>query len=71
MSTNNIGVKGLVRRMIEWGINKSHELGCHLVQLTMDKKRSETIEFYKKLGFTASHEGMKLHLSLITKLIKM
>lgn len=54
--------QGIGKRMIEWGINKSREKGCHLVQLTMDKKRFETIEFYKKLGFTASHEGMKLHL---------
>jgi ribosomal protein S18 acetylase RimI-like enzyme len=54
--------RGIGRLMIEWAINKSRELGCHLVQLTMDKKRDETIEFYKKLGFVASHEGMKLHL---------
>jgi len=54
--------QGIGKQMIQWGINKSREIGCHLVQLTMDKKRFETIEFYKKLGFTASHEGMKLHL---------
>jgi GNAT superfamily N-acetyltransferase len=54
--------KGVGKFMIEWAINKSRETGCHLVQLTMDKKRFETIEFYKKLGFVASHEGMKLHL---------
>ena len=34
----------------------------HLVQLTMDKKRLETTEFYKKLGFVGSHEGLKLNL---------
>ncbi len=54
--------KGLGKQMIEWAINKAHELDCHLVQLTMDKKRLETIEFYKNLGFVASHEGLKLHL---------
>lgn len=48
--------------MIEWSINKSRELGCHIVQLTMDKQRGETIQFYKKLGFVASHEGLKLYL---------
>ena len=53
---------GIGRLMIEWCINKSRELSCHLVQLTMDKKRSNTGEFYKKLGFVASHEGLKLHL---------
>lgn len=54
--------KGLGKYMITWGIEKSRERGCHMVQLTMDKKRGETVEFYKNLGFTASHEGMKLHL---------
>ncbi|HSW76609.1 MAG TPA: GNAT family N-acetyltransferase, partial [Candidatus Saccharimonadales bacterium] len=53
--------RGIGKLMIMWSINKAHELGCHLVQLTMDKQRLETIEFYKKLGFTASHEGLKLH----------
>lgn len=55
--------KGLGKIMIEWAINKARELNCHLVQLTMDKQRSETVEFYQKLGFIASHEGLKLHLN--------
>ncbi|WP_371743286.1 hypothetical protein [Pseudozobellia sp. WGM2] len=29
--------------------------------MTTDKKRPEALEFYKQLGFMASHEGMKLH----------
>src|ERR1700734_9500 len=53
---------GIGKMMIQWAIDKARELNCHLVQLTMDKKRQETIEFYKKLGFVDSHEGMKLHL---------
>lgn len=54
--------RGVGNLMIEWAINKAREVGCHLMQLTMDKKRDETIEFYKKSGFVASHEGLKLHL---------
>lgn len=54
--------QGIGKLMIAWAINKAREAGCHLVQLTVDKKRLETIEFYEKLGFVASHEGMKLHL---------
>lgn len=54
--------RGIGKLMIEWAIDKTRELGCHLVQLTMDKQRLETIDFYKKLGFIASHEGLKLHL---------
>lgn len=53
--------QGIGKMMMEWAINFAKESQCHLVQLTMDKSRKETIEFYKKLGFIDSHEGMKLH----------
>lgn len=53
---------GVGRFMVEWAIHKARDCGCHLVQLTMDKKRGETLEFYKKLGFVASHEGFKLRI---------
>lgn len=53
---------GLGKIMIEWAITKARELGCHVVQLTTDKKRPDALEFYKKLGFVSSHEGLKLHL---------
>lgn len=52
--------QGLGETMIQWAINKAREEGCHLVQLTMDKQRKDTIQFYQKLGFVASHEGLKL-----------
>ncbi|AQU80748.1 MULTISPECIES: GNAT family N-acetyltransferase [Planococcus] len=32
---------------------------CGLVQLTTDKKRKDAHRFYARLGFIASHEGMK------------
>ncbi|ACY18633.1 GNAT family N-acetyltransferase [Haliangium ochraceum] len=54
---------GLGRKMFEWAIAKARELGCHLVQLTTDKQRPDAHAFYEALGFVASHEGMKLHLS--------
>lgn len=54
--------KKLGRALIEEGISRSREAGCHVVQLTTDKKRPEALGFYEKLGFVASHEGMKLHL---------
>lgn len=54
--------KGVGKDMIEWAIDKARESGCHLVQLTTDKKRPKALEFYQKLGFIASHEGLKLHL---------
>ncbi|WP_080873491.1 GNAT family N-acetyltransferase [Oceanobacillus timonensis] len=33
---------------------------CGLVQLTTDKQRHDAHRFYERLGFSASHEGMKL-----------
>jgi len=47
--------------LFKWAINRSKEKGAHLLQLTTDKKRPEALKFYEKLGFTASHDGMKLH----------
>lgn len=54
--------KGVGKIMLNWAISKSKEDGCHLVQLTTDKQRPEALEFYKKLGFIPSHEGLKLFL---------
>jgi GNAT superfamily N-acetyltransferase len=53
---------GLGTRFIEWAIGVCRDRGCKLVQLTSDKSRADSIRFYEKLGFTASHEGMKLTL---------
>jgi GNAT superfamily N-acetyltransferase len=54
--------QGLGRAMIEWAIGQAREHGCGLVQLTSDKRRHGAIRFYESLGFTASHEGLKLPL---------
>jgi len=53
---------GIGRRMIEWAIEQCRERGCGLVQLTTDKSRSDALRFYQSLGFTDSHEGLKLSL---------
>ncbi|MFT5819902.1 MAG: GNAT superfamily N-acetyltransferase [Crocinitomix sp.] len=52
---------GLGKIMFLWAIERGQERKAHLLQLTTDKKRPEALEFYKSLGFKASHEGMKLH----------
>jgi GNAT superfamily N-acetyltransferase len=54
---------GVGRALIEWAIARARERGCHVVQLTTDKTRLEARAFYEKLGFAATHEGMKLHLA--------
>ena len=50
---------GMGSAFIEWAVERADERGCKLVQLTSDKSRPDAIRFYGKLGFTASHEGLK------------
>ena len=54
--------QGLGRAMIEWAIGQARDQGCGMVQLTSDKHRRDAVRFYESLGFTASHEGLKLPL---------
>ncbi len=54
--------QGIGQKLFEWAIQRAIEKKAHLVQLTTDKKRPEALKFYENLGFTGSHEGMKLHL---------
>ncbi len=53
--------RGVGEQLVRWAIDRAREEEAHLVQLTTDKKRPEALRFYEKLGFRASHEGMKLH----------
>jgi GNAT superfamily N-acetyltransferase len=54
--------KGVGTELIKWAIQRAEERGCHLVQLTTDKKRPDALRFYERLGFKATHEGLKLKL---------
>lgn len=53
---------GLGAAMFSWAIDEARLRGCALVQLTTDKSRTAAHRFYERLGFVASHEGMKLAL---------
>jgi len=53
--------QGLGEEFFKWAINRAKEKGAHVLQLTSNKKRPDAIRFYEKLGFKATHEGMKLH----------
>ena len=52
--------QGVGAAMVEWAVGESRRRGCSLVQLTTDKTRTAAHRFYERLGFVASHEGMKL-----------
>jgi GNAT superfamily N-acetyltransferase len=48
--------------MMTWAIEEARRRGCAIVQLTSDKSRQAAHRFYDRLGFAATHEGMKLRL---------
>jgi GNAT superfamily N-acetyltransferase len=60
--TEELRGSGIGSDMLRWAIERARERGCHVVQLTTDKRRSAARRFYESLGFVASHEGMKLPL---------
>jgi ribosomal protein S18 acetylase RimI-like enzyme len=53
---------GLGERLVRHAIEIARDAGCGLVQLTTDKSRGDAHRFYERLGFVASHLGMKLAL---------
>jgi ribosomal protein S18 acetylase RimI-like enzyme len=48
--------------MITAAIDYGKARGAAIIQLATDKQRLRAQQFYQRLGFTASHEGMKLYL---------
>jgi ribosomal protein S18 acetylase RimI-like enzyme len=53
---------GLGEALMRFAIEACRDRGCKLVQLTTDKSRADAHRFYARLGFIASHEGMKLNI---------
>jgi GNAT superfamily N-acetyltransferase len=53
---------GLGAAMLRWVAGESRRRGCALVQLTTDTRRPDAHRFYERLGYVASHVGMKLEL---------
>ena len=60
----NSSIRGqnLGQQMIEFAINWGFDHGATIIQLTTNKERPDALRFYEKLGFKATHEGMKLYL---------
>lgn len=55
--------EGLGERLILHAVDLARTAGCGLVQLTTDASRGDAHRFYERLGFAASHVGMKLDLT--------
>lgn len=58
----NMTGQGIGQQMIEWAIARARERKAHIIQLTSNKQRPDAIRFYEKVGFIASHEGLKMEL---------
>ncbi|WP_018887145.1 GNAT family N-acetyltransferase [Paenibacillus massiliensis] len=61
-TASSVRGEGIGSQLIRWAIERAKERGCHMVQLTTDKKRDDALRFYERLGFTATHEGLKMKL---------
>jgi len=53
---------GIGRLMMEFAIVEARRRGALRIQLTSNVRRTRAHEFYERLGFRASHKGMKLYL---------
>lgn len=55
--------QGIGEKLFAWAIERATRKGCCMLQLSTDKQRSDAKRFYERVGFVASHEGMKLSLA--------
>ena len=53
---------GLGSAMFAWAHDFGRHHGAGLAQLTTDKTRPDAHRFYARLGYAATHEGLKLAL---------
>jgi ribosomal protein S18 acetylase RimI-like enzyme len=54
--------RGIGETLVRAALERARGHGCRLVQLTTDRSRTDAQRFYERLGFEASHIGMKLTL---------
>lgn len=55
--------EGVGEAMVRDALARAEEAGCALAQLTTDVRRADAKRFYERLGFEATHWGMKRALS--------
>jgi GNAT superfamily N-acetyltransferase len=61
--------RGVGEALFEAAFARARDLGCALVQLTTDRRRADALRFYERLGFAASHWGMKREIQGMSGLI--
>jgi len=58
----NYQSQGIGSKMMHYAIERAKARGAHLMQLTTHESRTDAHRFYERLGFKASHLGMKFPL---------
>lgn len=61
-TASHVRGKGIGSKLILWAIERAKAQGCHMIQLTTDKQREDARRFYERLGFEATHTGLKMNL---------
>lgn len=51
--------RGVGRQLMDAMVRRARERGAGVIQLTSDRRRADAHRFYGRLGFEASHVGMK------------
>ncbi len=54
--------RGIGEALFEAAFERANAADCTLVQLTTDRSRADALRFYERMGFEATHWGMKLAL---------
>jgi GNAT superfamily N-acetyltransferase len=54
--------RGVGARMMQFARVEAERRGAYRLQLTSNVKRERAHRFYERLGYRATHRGMKLHL---------
>ena len=54
--------QGVGTRFVGWIVEDARQRGCARAELTSNAQRHRARHFYERLGFRASHIGMKLYL---------
>ena len=52
--------RGISAALVAWAVGEARRRGGFRLNLTSNKARADAHRFYRRLGFVASHEGMKL-----------
>lgn len=60
--SSDVRGQGIGEWMLDQVIQLCKRERCKMIQLTTNKERLDALRFYEKMGFSATHIGMKLYL---------